>query len=217
MKPGAMIAVAVVLATSPLSLSSAGNVLGVTTAWAASDTAHTHRPSRQQLRRLAYLEPYIRYFTSLAYGPDDNRVSPDYIKALILTESSGHRTARSPKGARGLTQIIPETARTVVNKLAKLGYDFLYVDERVFSEFTADHLYDPALNILIACYLSATYHGWYEGSTDLVASAWNAGPGAVARYGNEVPPFAETRGMIVRLKGFMSYLGKADVGQGDVN
>ena len=168
-------------------------------------------PSARQLERLVRAEPYIRYFTSLAYGPDDARIPADYIRALILTESSGHASARSAKGARGLTQIIPSTARAVLKKLAKRRYDFLYVDEKVFQSFQPEDLYDPALNILIACYLSATYHGWYEGSTELVVSAWNAGPGAVARFGNEVPPYAETRGMIDRLKGFMAYLRQGDV------
>jgi soluble lytic murein transglycosylase-like protein len=178
----------------------------------ASSAVHPDlRPSRHQMSRLAHLEPYIRYFTSLAYGPNDARVSPDYIRALILTESSGHATARSGKGARGLTQIIPSTARTVMRKLSQIDYDFLYVDEGVFKDFQVEDLYDPALNILIACYLSATYHGWYEGSTDLVVSAWNAGPGAVARYGNAVPPYEEPRSMIIRLKSLMSFLGQGTI------
>jgi len=178
----------------------------------ASSAVHPDlRPSRHQMSRLAHLEPYIRYFTSLAYGPNDARVSPDYIRALILTESSGHVTARSGKGARGLTQIIPSTARTVMRKLSQIDYDFLYVDEGVFEDFQVEDLYDPALNILIACYLSATYHGWYEGSTELVVSAWNAGPGAVARYGNAVPPYKETRSMIIRLKSLMSFLGQGTI------
>ncbi|MEE8311450.1 MAG: lytic transglycosylase domain-containing protein [Candidatus Binatia bacterium] len=192
------------LATSQLST-------GVPVASASSIVHPDLKPSRTQMQRLVHLEPYIRYFSSLAYGPNDARVSPEYIRALILTESSGHVTARSGKGARGLTQIIPSTARTVMRKLASVGYDFLYVDEDVFENFHAEDLYNPALNILIACYLSATYHGWYEGSTDLVVSAWNAGPGAVARYGNEVPPYKETRGMIIRLKSLMSYLGQGNI------
>lgn len=191
-----------------------GSVWGLLTpaeAHASSESAWAQRPSGDQLRRLAHLEPYIRYFTSLAYGPEDARVSADYIRALILTESSAHAHARSGKGARGLTQIIPGTARMVMKKLAALSYDFLYIDEDIFESFRPEDLHDPALNILIACYLSATYHGWYDGSTELVVSAWNAGPGAVARYDNEVPPYPETRGMITRLKGFMAYLGEGNV------
>lgn len=163
-------------------------------------------PSASQLRRLYHLEPYIRYFTSLAYGPDNARVPADYIRALILTESAGDKWAKSHKGARGLTQIIPSTARSVARKLGRSGYDYLYVDESVFERLESEDLYDPALNILIACYLSATYHVRFDGRTDLVASAWNAGPGAVARYGNEPPPYPETQQMISRVQGYLHYL-----------
>lgn len=168
------------------------------------------KPSSQQLQRLNHLEPYIRYFSSLPYGAKRARVSPDYIRALILTESGGDRWAISNKGARGLTQIIPSTARLVAKSLSKSGYDFLYVDEGVLDSFDADDLFDPAVNILMACYLSATYHVQYEGSTELVVSAWNAGPGAVQRYGNKPPPYPETQAMIARLTGYISFLETVD-------
>lgn len=162
------------------------------------------RPSQMQLDRLQRLEPYVRYFSSLTY--DGARVTPDYIRALILTESGGDRWAISGKGARGLTQIIPSTARYVAKDLLDVGYDFHYIDEQVLEAFDADDLFDPAINILMACYLSATYHAKYEGSTELVVSAWNAGPGAVRRYGNKPPPYPETQAMIARLTGYISFL-----------
>src|SRR3989304_2063400 len=82
-------------------------------------------------------------------------------------------------GARGVTQILPSTARSVLRTLASMDHDFRYIDEGVFERFEPDDLHDPALNILIACYLTATYQAMYDGRTDLVISAWNAGPGAV--------------------------------------
>ncbi len=162
-------------------------------------------PSPLQLGRLYKFEAYIRYFTSISYGPNDARVSPEYLKALILTESGGHRFAHSSKGARGLTQIMPATGRNVAKKLAAEGYDYLYVDEKDLAHLGADRLYDPAINILIACYLSATYHERFEGRTELVAAAWNAGPGAVTRYGNEPPPYRETQALITRILGYMDF------------
>jgi len=176
----------------------------------ASSSGRRDKPSNQQLERLGSLEPYIRYFSSLSYGPDNARVSPDYIRALILTESGGDRWAMSGKGARGLTQIIPTTASYVAKDLMATGYDFLYVDEGVLDSFDADDLFDPAVNILMACYLSATYHAQYDGSTELVVSAWNAGPGAVQRYGNKPPPYPETQAMIARLTGYISFLETVD-------
>jgi soluble lytic murein transglycosylase-like protein len=152
----------------------------------------------------------VRYFTSLTYGPNHARVSADYIRALILVESAGLRTAESPRGAKGLTQILPQTAQLALAELARDGVDYLYIDERVFRNFHPDDLYDPALNILIACHLSATYHAMYDGDTELIVSAWNAGPGAVARYGNQPPPYDETRGMIGRILGYLTYLDEVD-------
>ncbi len=161
-------------------------------------------PEERAAAKLGHLEPYISYFASLSYGPSDARVASDYIRALILTESNGNPRARSNKNAYGLTQITPATARRAISSMAREGYDYLYVDEKEFGSFRDEDLYDPALNILIACYLSATYHERYQGKTELVAAAWNAGPSAVARYGNQPPPYPETRRLISRLLGYMS-------------
>lgn len=162
------------------------------------------QPTQIQLDRLQRLEPYVRYFSSLSF--EGTRVSPDYIRALILTESGGDRWAMSGKGARGLTQITPSTASYVAEGLLGVGYDFRYIDENVLEALQADDLFDPAINILMACYLSATYHAKYEGNMELMVSAWNAGPGAVSRYGNKPPPYPETQAMIARLSGYLSYL-----------
>jgi soluble lytic murein transglycosylase-like protein len=51
----------------------------------------------------------------------------------------------------------------------------------------------------------------YDGRTDLVVSAWNAGPGAVAKYGNSPPPFRETRLLIKRVEDTIGFLGKPQV------
>jgi soluble lytic murein transglycosylase-like protein len=164
------------------------------------------RPSAEQLKRLEDLDPYISYFTSIKYGGPDVHISRDYIRALILTESGADPGARSPFGARGVTQILPATARSVLKILEQSGRDFRFIDENVFDSFEPEDLHDPALNILIACYLNATYRAMYDGRTDLVVSAWNAGPGAVARYGNSPPPFPETRHLIKRVKDTLGYL-----------
>lgn len=179
----------------------------VTRAYAVEPFSH---PSAEQLKRLQELEPYVRYFTSLTYGPQRARVSRDFIRALILIESGADPSARSPMGARGVTQILPSTARAALRKLAGTR-DYLFVDESVFHQFHADVLDDPAVNILIACYLSATYHLRYDGRVDLVVAAWNAGPGAVARYGNNPPPYPETLKLIRRVERTIDYLDSLQV------
>jgi soluble lytic murein transglycosylase-like protein len=172
------------------------------------------RPTRAQLARLYHLEPYIKYFAALSYGDGtDDKVSADYIRALILSESAGDKWAHSVKGARGLTQIMPATGRAATASLARADFDYRYVDERNFSAFNADHLYDPALNILIACYLNSEYRRQFGGRVDLMAAAWNAGPDAVVRHRNSAPPYRETREFIGRVMGYLRYFQSQSVGQ----
>lgn len=163
-------------------------------------------PTVRQIERLVRAEPYIRYFTSLEYGPHGASVPAEYIRALILTESGGEAAAHSDRGARGLTQIIPRTGAAVVEQILGDDYDYLYVDEAALEQFDAEDLHDPALNILIACRLSAHYFARWNGSTEHVVAAWNAGPTAVAVNGNQPPPYPETRDLISRVKTYMRYL-----------
>ena len=163
-------------------------------------------PSARQLERLIRAEPYIRYFTSLHYGDKSARVPAEYIRALVLTESGGNPAARSHRGARGLTQIIPRTGAAVVEDILDAGKDYLFIDEEALADFDAEDLHDPALNIFIACKLSARYFARWNGSTDHVVAAWNAGPTAVAVHGNQPPPYRETRDLISRVKTYMRYL-----------
>ncbi|HEV8033244.1 lytic transglycosylase domain-containing protein [Yoonia sp.] len=90
---------------------------------------------------------------------------------LVAQESGWNPTARSVKGALGLAQLMPETARA-------LGVDPL----------------DPAQNLEGgARYLRAQYEAF--GSWPLALAAYNAGPGAVERY-RGIPPFAETQNYV---------------------
>lgn len=95
-------------------------------------------------------------------------IDPNLLRAVAWTESRGNNAAVSPKGARGVMQLMPATA-------AELGVD----------------PNDPIANINGgAAYLAqqlATFH-----DVPLALAAYNAGPGAVRRYGG-IPPFRETR------------------------
>jgi soluble lytic murein transglycosylase-like protein len=98
-----------------------------------------------------------------------NRVDPALVEAIIGAESGFDPTATSRAGARGLMQLMPQTA-------AELG--------------VAD-LGDPAANVRAGTrYLRSLLDRF--GDVTLAVAAYNAGPGAVERFG-AVPPYAETR------------------------
>jgi soluble lytic murein transglycosylase-like protein len=96
-------------------------------------------------------------------------VSEDLLTAVIQAESAFRPNAVSPVGAQGLMQLMPGTARS-------LG---------------VEDSFDPRQNILGgAQYLRQQLNRF--GSVEKALAAYNAGPGAVAKYGG-VPPYAETR------------------------
>ena len=97
-------------------------------------------------------------------------VEPGLIVALVAAESAFRRGARSPVGAQGLGQLMPGTA-------AMLG--------------VADP-WDPVQNISgTVRYLSRQLHRW-DRDASLALASYNAGPGAVEKYGG-IPPYRETQ------------------------
>jgi hypothetical protein len=101
-------------------------------------------------------------------------VPPNVFIRLVRQESGGNQGAVSPAGAIGRSQLMPDTARG------------LGVDPR-----------DPAQNLLGgARYLRQQLDKF--GRLDLALAAYNAGPGAVQKYGG-VPPYAETRAYVQKI------------------
>lgn len=106
-----------------------------------------------------------------------NQLPPQLIHSVIRVESNYNPHAVSSKGALGLMQLIPATAR----------------------RFGVSDVFDPADNIQGGArylkYLVDLFHNDYR----LALAAYNAGEGAVARYG-DVPPYAETQNYVVQVR-----------------
>jgi soluble lytic murein transglycosylase-like protein len=98
-------------------------------------------------------------------------IDPYLVFLVIEKESRFHTRAVSPKGAMGLMQLMPGTAR-------RLGV------RRPF---------DPAENIRAGTQYMRELMTMFAEKVDLVLASYNAGEGAVLKYGRNVPPYRETR------------------------
>ena len=107
-----------------------------------------------------------------------NGLDPLLVKAVMLTESNSVPTAVSPKGARGLMQIMPETGAMV--------------DLR--------DPFDPDENIRAGARYLKLLHELFKGNLELVLAAYNAGPSKVIQHNMAVPPISETVNYVKRVK-----------------
>jgi len=185
---------------------------------AAPVSGQSPPPSKEYVRRIAQqagpeapapatqerLQRYasrIRYFSGLVYTRTGITVDADFVRALIAAESGARPRAVSEDGAVGLMQIRPETGRRAARKLYASEYDFRYVDRDRLQSLQAQDLKDPAVNILIGCYLLDRYNAAFGGHLGRTIGAWNAGPDRVRQY-EGTPPFQETLGLLAQVNAF---------------
>jgi Transglycosylase SLT domain/Sel1 repeat len=111
------------------------------------------------------------------------RVSPDLVLSVMQTESGFNTVAVSPRNAKGLMQLIPETA----------------------ARFGVRNPYDPVQNIRGGMAYLRWLLAYFEGDVSLVVAAYNAGEGAVERF-RGIPPYLETRAYVRRVTAGLSSL-----------
>jgi soluble lytic murein transglycosylase-like protein len=105
-------------------------------------------------------------------------LNPDVVRAVLQAESAFTPLARSVKGAMGLMQLMPSTA----------------------AQYRVTNAYDPVQNIRAGVAYLKSLMTRFNDDVSLALAAYNAGPGAVEKYGRTVPPYKETRSYVARIK-----------------
>jgi soluble lytic murein transglycosylase-like protein len=115
-------------------------------------------------------------------------VDPLLVRAVIRVESNFDPRAVSPKGAAGLMQLMPETAM----------------------RYGVDNRFDPAQNVDGGVRYLRDLMAMFDGNLSLALAAYNAGEGAVLKYGRRIPPYPETQQYVVGVRSFYNQLRRTD-------
>jgi soluble lytic murein transglycosylase-like protein len=106
-----------------------------------------------------------------------NEVRTDLVRAVVQVESGFNQWAKSPKGAMGLMQLMPATMR----------------------EFGVRDAYNAEQNLRGGVAYLKQLLDRYDNNEVLALAAYNAGPGAVDRHGQTVPPYKETQDYVQKI------------------
>lgn len=149
-----------------------------------------HKPLAQVVYPMHHQEVIYHY-------AEAENLDPLLVAAIIKTESNFQANATSPKGARGLMQIMPETASWISEQAGK-------------GPLNPDKLYNPEINIQLGTWYFADLLKQFQGDVVLATAAYNAGRGNVKKWLDEQHwtgqrktidqiPFVETRQYIRRV------------------
>jgi soluble lytic murein transglycosylase-like protein len=126
-------------------------------------------------RAAAWLARSVDYDAAILRAAGDAKVRPELVRAVIVVESGFNPRAISRRGAIGLMQLLPATAR----------------------RYGAFNAFDPEQNIRAgARYLADLITRYGSEQLELVLAAYNAGENAVEKYGRSIPPYKETRAYV---------------------
>src|SRR5207244_8280235 len=118
-------------------------------------------------------------------------VRPDLVRAVMQVESAFNPYARSPKGALGLMQLMPATIR----------------------QYGVRNAFDPADNVRAGVAYLRELLDRYQNNEELALAAYNAGPNAVDRHGQSVPPYRETKNYVAHINQLAGAHAEAHAGR----
>lgn len=133
---------------------------------------------KTKLNLAAYARNKAKFTPTVEYAAKRYHLPESLLHAVITAESAYDPAAVSRTGAVGLMQLMPETARRYGVKDRKDPYENIHGGSRYLHDLLVMFNYD--LNLALAAY--------------------NAGEGAVKKYGNKIPPYPETQNYVRKVK-----------------
>jgi soluble lytic murein transglycosylase-like protein len=150
---------------------------------AASTTTASAQPTTMSaVQRAALVRPYplkarYQYAEMVTKVAQEQKLDSALLHAVISVESAYNPAAKSPKGATGLMQLMPATAK----------------------RYGVTQISDPLDNIRGGAKYLKDLIAMFDNKLHLAIAAYNAGEGSVIRSGNKVPNFPETRAYVPRV------------------
>jgi soluble lytic murein transglycosylase-like protein len=138
-----------------------------------------YMPESAASRRARPVDPG-RFSPLVEQAAREHQIDQALLRAVIAVESGYDPNAVSHKGAVGLMQLMPQTAR----------------------RYGVRNMYDPAQNIQGGARYLRDLMGKFNNDLPLVLAAYNAGEDAIAQHGNRIPPYRETRTYVPRVLNF---------------
>ena len=156
--------------------------------WVRAQGARTEidpdSPTRVTAGRHARSARARRWFGLIDRVAREEGVDPALVRAVVAVESAHDPAAVSPKGAAGLMQLMPATAE-------QFG-------------LSRHRRTEPEPNLRAGARYLRWLLDYFDQDRRLALAGYNAGEGAVLKYGHQIPPFPETQAYVQRVQGFLA-------------
>ena len=179
-----------------------GCMFAILTLITADSLMNAYLTTRQQEREAAYQRVLnnhpLEYRQLIEQYADENNLHPAFVAAIILNESSFRTGATSSVGARGLMQMMPDTAEWIAGKLDDDEYHF-------------DDMYTAEKNIRYGTWYLGYLAKLFRGDAILMAAAYHAGQGEVIGWLSD--PSMSKDGVTIKLENMIGGNTKTYVGR----